>query len=328
MFWSFESQVIEMFTPLISFSPHKVRKLRTIWLIKTYLLWHGRKNNCWWKLLLPPAPVSRLATSESCWASRAERSRGLGSKKSVVDWSLPGRHYRYWHSCDHTTLQGWREWSELHNKPGTVREGLPLCCGERALLLWAQEWDVWRVLSPAARPSQSVLARKHWFCKFWAWAADQWVSHPDPRKHNQCENNPGMRQIKQGLAISRDLCCDLDNFCEKSTKKRAVAKKVVDVRVWKWVTVRDGKKLSCYFSIISMQRGWWWSYWWWQETGVGQISEMGLGWFKITRNVWSCLWCGGHLWVISPLSRINETFINSSRGSRPKLNFDTNYSLA
>ena len=55
---------------------------------------------------------------------------------------------------------------------------------------------------------------------------------------------------------------------------------------------------------------------------------MGLGWFKITRNVWSCLWCGGHLWVISPLSRINETFINSSRGSRPKLNLDTNYSLA
>ena len=119
-------------------------------------------------------------------------------------------------------------------------------------LLWREHnWSELKSgLGPvSSSPAQSVLCEKTLILQILGWAADQSLSHPDPRKHNQCENTPGMIQIqiKQGLAISWcDLCCDLDNIREKSTKKRAVAKKVVDVRVWKWVrvTARSSRVIS------------------------------------------------------------------------------------
>ena len=286
MFQSFKSQVIETYTPLISFSPHKVRKLRTIWLIKTYLLWHGRKNNCWWKLLVPPAPVSRLATSESCWAAGLSAAE-VSVVRSQLWTGVTPDVTRYWHSCDHTTLQE----SEVSYITSRAQWDITSLLEREhcILLLWAQEWE-WSEECWAQQPGPVCRssARKHWFCKFWAWAADLTLTQENTTSANILQGWDKSNKVWLSLVIYA-VILDFWKIVNKETSRGQKSCWCSCLEVI--VTVSEGKKLSCYFSIISMQRGWWWSYWWWQEPGGEQISEMGLGWLKITRNVRSCLWC-------------------------------------
>ena len=158
---------------------------------------------------------------------------------------------------------------------------LGLCCGERAVLEWAQEWSGSSVQQPGP---VSPLRENIDF-------ANSGLSSWSESQLTLTQENTTSAKILLGWSryrsnkvwLSRDViyAAVIWTIFVKSQQRNEPWPKSC------WCSClegsnSDGKKLSCYFSIISMQRGWWWSYWWWEETGVEQISEMGLGWFKIT----------------------------------------------
>ena len=160
---------------------------------------------------------------------------------------------------------------------------------ERALLEWAQEWSGSSVQQPGpVSPLRENIDFANSGLSSWSESLSPWPKKTQPvRKYSW--DDPDTDQTRFGYLVMWSMLW-FGQYSWKVNKETSRGQKSCWCSCLE-VSKSDGKKLSCYFSIISMQRGWSWSYWWWEETGVEQISEMGLGWFKITRNVRSGFWC-------------------------------------